>query len=322
MSLEEGNLFKDAGPTTDVHPSVWIKTMRDKLFTMFCSPLKDDYFQEAFKWVAQLCMTLDDFSWIVPDGQWTPKTCQIFSCIVKLSMNEIQILMPMIERHLTVGNEPELEGGKILARSANSADYDKLGSHLIIMESAIKSLIKNMPDEETARSEKLPSKCLTDVLDNKELQGLLEQLMCTMTLILNYLELVHRYWSRIIEQKESEMYSCAEATIRIVCVWLSEDSDSFQPQCRRFIIDLIINSLSSDNSQHDIYLLALHSVCTNDQESLAKLRSNATYRHALEKYLQHIQKERKNSKVNETRRIKMFKLRCGLVKDLLSTDSS
>lgn len=312
------NIFSDADSTTNVEASAWTKSIRDKLLTMFCSPLKDEYLQEAFRWVSQLCLTFDNFSWISTSDQWTKEDCRMFSCITKLSMNEIQILMPLVERHLTVGDEPELEKSKVLARSAETGDYDRFGVHLVIMESTIRALVKNQGRDEDTQEPPTSEEYLTDVMESRDLQSLLDQLKGTMNLICNYLELVHRHWERLVEQKQSDMFSSAMAALRIICVWISEDSESFQQQCRRFIVDLIISSLRLKNGQHDIQILALHSICTYDRETHRRLKSDASYQDALEQYLCHMQKERDDKRLHDDKKIKMFKLRCGLVRDLLT----
>lgn len=323
MSASEGGaqldelkrLFENADSTTDLDPSSWMKSIRDKLFTMFCSPLKDEYYQEAFKWVSQICLTVGDLSWITTEDTWTKDDVKMFSCIAKLTINEVRILLPLIERHLLVGDEPEMEDGKVLARSADPSDYDRFGYYLVIIESTIKTLVKNQDLDEVPSDTK---EFLTDVLDPQELQSLLDQLKSLMKLICDYLEIVHRHWQQILETQGDKL-SSAEGALRIISVWLSEDPGSFDSECNRFLLELIVNSLNlHDRSiQHDLYILALHSCCASDEQGLRNLRKIPGHREALEKYLLHIEKEKEKEKDNK-RRMKVFKLRCGLVKDLLS----
>lgn len=296
--------------TTDEDPAEWLHSIRDKLYSMFCSPMKEEYTHEAFKWVSHLCISVGDFSWISPNGSWNTNEVRIFTCIAHLSLTEIHILLPLIQRHLTSGEEPDLEDGKVLARSANLNDYDKFGNHLVILESVIKSLVKGQTDE-----------CVNDLADKikgSELKNLLERLKEALALICEYLELVHSSWFDLTKDQTSEKFSSAEAALRITCVWLSEDPCGFEPQCKRFLIDLIIKHLLIDgSSKNDLLVLALHSVCTDSEDMMSSLKETTEHEAALEKYLAYVQAERRKSS-GDRRNQKIFKLRCGLVKDLIS----
>lgn len=306
---ETGSLLFE-GITVDEDPSKWLQSIRDRLYSMFCSPMKEDYTHEAFKWVSHLCMSIGDFSWISTKGNWTAQEVKIFSCIVRLSMSEIQILLPIIQRTLTCGENPEFEDGKVLARSANSSDYDKFGDHLVILESAIKTLVKDQTEDEINE--------LAGAIKGPELKSLLEQLKETLTLIIEYLELVHQHWDELSKHRASEKLSSAEAGLRITCVWLSEDPCGFENQCTKFLIDIIIkNLLMGGPSKHDLLILALHAICTGSKEMMMTLRGCTDYRKALEVYLGYVQREQKRS-ASDRRAQKVFKLRCGLVKDLMS----
>lgn len=294
----------------DEDPNEWLQPTRDRLYSMFCSPMKEDYTHEAFKWVSHLCMSIGDFSWISSKDDWTAKEVKIFSCIVRLSLSEIQIIIPVIQRTLTCGEDPECENGKVLARSANSSDYDRFGHHLVILESVIKTLVKNQTDDKINN--------LADAIKGPELKSLLERLKETVTLIIEYLELVHQHWNELIKDTSNEKFSSAEAGLRITCVWLSEDPCGFENQCTKFLIDLIIkNLLMGGPSKHDLFILALHAICTSCEEMLMTLKDCSDHQKALEIYLDYVQKELRMS-ASDRRAQKVFKLRCGLVKDLLS----
>lgn len=311
-------MFEGSHLTMDEDPSVWLKLVRDKLYSMFRSPLKEEYNREAFKWVASLCMSIGDFTWMCSDDVWTKEEAKMFSCIVRLSMNELHILLPIIQRHLTYGDKPELEDGKVMARSANSTEYDAFGDHLVILESAIKSLVKGQDDEGDGKNP------LADCIDNQELKSLLERLKEIISEICDYLEVVHRYWLQLTDQMNTEKFSSAEGALRIMSVWLSEEPLGFETQCERFLIDLIIkNLLLLDRpTQDDLLILALHSVCTQNNKLLQNLKNNPKHKEALQKYLDYVQQEKiksNNTSCNNDKRIeKVFKLRCGLVKDLLT----
>lgn len=309
-------IFEDAELSKDENSADLLRTIRDKLFSIFCSPMKEEYMQEAFKWVSQLCISIGDLSWISSDGKWSHDDAKIFSCIAQLSINELHILIPLIQRHLTSGEEPDVEDGKILARSAKPEDYSMFGDHLVILESVIKCLVEGQKFNDNGIET-----VVSDAFRGDELGNLLERLKEAMTLICDYLELAHRHWTEVIEQKDSMKFISVEGALRIMCIWLSEDPVGFESQCKRFVIDLIIRNLLLPNRQtkHDLLILGLHSVCSQDEDMLNVLRGIPSYEEALEKYLDYVQSEQtSHSRSNSERRTqKLFKLRCGLIKDLM-----
>lgn len=314
-------LFENQSNTTNEDSTIWLTSVRNKLYSMFCSPMKEDYIHEAFKWVSHLCMSMNDFSWISPSGNWLEHECRIFSCVSLLSMTELQILMPTIQRRLTCGDEPEIEDGKILARSATSEDYNRLGYHLVIIESIIKALVKDQEfneDEEDQRERSTVT--LASSLKSSDLNNVLDKLKETMTVICDYLESVHRHWRSLIDhhRDDNTILSC-EGSLRIMCVWLSEDPQGFESQCKRFLIDLLIKNLLLKErlNNYDLLIVALHAVCVYDDEMLDVMRRNPEYKVALEEYLKYVDNE-KNRYGTDRRKQKFFKLRCGLVKDLMS----
>ena len=322
-------LFGDADKTFDEKPDVWMKLVRDKLYSMLRSPLKQEYTSEAFKWISSLCISVGDLSWLCKDNQWTGEDVEIFTCIVRLSLNEIQITLPLIKRHLTYGDEIESEEGKVLARSANPEDYDSFGSHLIIIESAIRSLVADVDrdeDDDDDESDSERKSTLSDCMKPGQLKGLLGHLKDCVTEICDYLELVNRSWSELNkETAEAAKVSAFEGSLRLICVWLIEYPTSFEDQCKNFLIDLMLKNLDSKQIRNDLLISALHSICTNNDELMKKLRENKRHRIALQGYLDYVQIKLRDdnnefSKGSQSRRKqKMFKLRCGLVRDLLKT---
>lgn len=317
--LEElKKLFEDHQSTHDVSHDVFFKSIRDKLYSMLRSPLKEDYYKECFKWIATISLTVGDFGWLSSNNNWTNEDAKIFSCIARLSINEIHILLPLTKRHLTDGDKPDLEDGKLMTRSANSKDYDDLGNHFVILESTIKSLIKGQDDDDDTDT-------IANVMNNEELRGILEHLKEIMLEICDYLEVVHQNWSSLTQKLDSEMASSAEGALRIMSVWLSEEPDGFLTQCKKFLIDLIIKNLMLPGRlwQGDILILALHSVCMQNECLLKELKQNTEYKKALQEYLNHVQQDKEKSidcdkKDSKKQSKKMFRLRCGLIKDLLT----
>lgn len=315
------NMFEN--PTTNQESEKWLKAMRNKLYSMFCSPMKEEYTREAFKWVSQLCLTTGDFSWCLLDENCSQEEVKVFSCISRLSLNEIHILIPLVQRHLTCGDEPELEDGKVLARSANSSDYDQLGSHLVIIESVIKTLVKGQRfDDDLANTD--DDNKLIEAMKSHELINLLERLKEVIFITCEYLELVNEHWIQLSNKQGGEQLSSAIGAVRLVAVWLCEDPCGLKPQCDRFLISLIIKILlkSAGPTIDDLLILALHSICSDDDDLMIRLRQTVNYKDALEKYLNHVQLER--SKLTEKTRgrgEKMFKLRCGMIKDLIKLGS-
>lgn len=315
-------LFEDSTDKTNTNekktprdPNEWLKLVRDKLYNMLCSPMKEEYLHEAFKWVANLCLMTGDLSWLNVGDEWTDKEAKMFSCIARLSLGEITILLPFVQRHLTCGEEVDLEDGKVMARPANSEEYERFGNHLVIIESIIKSLVENQTEEDDSNS-------LTKLLSSSELRSLLERLKEVMANICDYLELVHRYWANLTEKQDNFKMDAAEAALRIISVWLSEDPGSFEPQCKRFLIDLIIRNLLilDRQSKADLLITALHSICTSSEIISDELKKTNGHREALEKYLKHVEQNYKSDLEvdgKKRRAQKLFKLRCGLVKDLL-----
>lgn len=319
-SLQEelSRLFANSQPTRDEEPRIWIKLVRDKLFSMLCSPMKTDFSNEAFKWVAHLCLSIGDLSWLsVEDKSWTKNEAKMFSCIAQLSMNEIHILVPLIKRHLTCGDASEIEDDKIVERSANSSDYDSFGNHLIILESVIKSLIVDQPEDNSSELDVTP---LTDMIETQVMTSLLDRLKRSIEEICDYLELVHRHWQELTSDVSTEKFNSAEAALRIMCVWLSEEPNGFEPQCKRFLLDLIIKSLLLRNrpSNSDLSMMALHSLCIQNDELLGTLKSIPEQARALEIYLEDIEyaRHKQNKGDKKTKAKKAFRLRYGLVEDL------
>lgn len=314
---EVRKIFKDSEPTRDENPDDLLKSIRDKLFSVFCSPMKEEYTHEAFRWVSQLCISVGDLSWISSNNKWSHHEAKMFSCITRLSINELHILIPLIQRHLTYGDEPEIEGGKVLARSAKTEDYNKFGDHLVILESVIKCLVKGQKLDDT----EVEKNSLPCALTCYELGNLLEKLKEAMTSICDYLELVHEHWTELIKQMDSEKFISAEGALRIISIWLSEDPIGFESQSRGFLINLIIRNLllSSRQTKHDLLVLALHSICTQDENKLSTLKQIPDYKEALEKYLDYVQSEQSKQAMNigDRRSQKIFKLRCGLIKDIM-----
>lgn len=307
-------LFQDTQATFDEDPAKWLVPFRDKLFSMFRSPMKEEYSHEAFRWVAQLSLSIGDFSWMTTGDKWTQSEAKIFSFIARLSLAEIQILLPLIQRHVTCGDEPDIEEGKLLARSANQDDYDKFGTHLVILECIIKTLVSDQAEDDEDNKQGLNP--VTDAIHSDELKNLLERLKETMSLICDHLELVHRHWQELVENTDSEKFSSVQGTIRIISVWLSEDPGSFKLQCKRFLIDLMIKNFMLDitSNRNDFTILALHSLCADSDELLESFRATPKLKEVLEKYLKYVEKEQRKS--DDHRSQKIFKLRCGLVRDL------
>lgn len=291
----------------------WMKTMRDNLYQMLTSPMKQEYTNEAFKWIANLCMTLDDFSWISDTNQWLTGEIKIFSCISRLSLNELTILLPLIQRHLTCGDAVEEEDGKVLARSANKTEYDMFGVHLVILENVIKCLIKSQ-DESNSLAEKMSANGLKSLLDH---------LKETVDLLCEYLELVHTHWQQLCDEPQSQRSQVAEAALRVICAWMSEEPVGLKAQCKRYLIDLMLKNLLTNHRSlnEDLIILALHSICTNHTELMDKLHATQECRTGLERYLSHVESEQKKSTTSK-RQQKMFKLRVGLIKDLITRAST
>lgn len=313
--------FKDSELSKNENSADLLRITRDKLFSIFCSHMREEYTHEAFKWVSQLCISVGDLSWISSNDKWTHDDAKILSCVVQLSINELHILIPLVQRHLTCGEEPDIKDGKVLARSAKPDDYNMFGDHLVIIESAIKCLVKGQKFD----NNDVESNSLLDAFKENELGILLRRLKEAMTLICDYLELAHRHWTELIEQKDGEKFISAEGALRIMCVWLSEDPVGFESQSKRFFNDLIIKNLlmTCRQTKHDLLILALHSVCTQNEDMHKALRQIPNYKEALEKYLEYVQSEqtRHSKNISGRRTQKIFKLRCGLVKDLMIESS-
>jgi len=308
-------LFENADTTTHQPSGPWLKSLSDKLYTMFRAPLREEYRREAFKWVASLCIALNDFSWLCPDGSWSKDSARVFTCIAQLSFNEIHLILPLIQRHLTFGDSEEVEDGKLLARSANQVDYENFGNHLVILECCIKSLIDHQNEAEEGGG----GNALTDCIDNHELASLLSQLRRRIEELFDYVGVVHRYWLKLLGQRDTYIFAAAEGALRILCIWVSEDQISYKSQCKRFLIDMLVkNILLVDRpANKDLMITGLHSICTHDDEMKTHLKTIPNYKGSLENYIIHVQSER-SDKQRSKRDEKLFKLRCGLIKDLLT----
>lgn len=291
--------------------------LRDKLYSIFRSRIKEDITREAYRWVSCLCSISDGFGWISPDAKWSSDDeTKIFLCISRTSLAELHLIIPLLKRHLTHGDEPEIEDGKVVAKSANPLVYDSYADHLTILEFTIKSLISNLGhgSDETSNN-------LNDRLKNDDLRNLLHHLKETISLVVDYLEVTFGCWPNLTHSKEDIRFSSMVAAIRIVCIWLLEDTGSFEDECKRFLVDLFVRILSSDDIDiKDGIVTALHSICADSNEITAVLRKVPGYREALEKYLHYVakQKQEANNITSASKRQgKLYKLRCGMVKDII-----
>lgn len=314
-------IFGDASRTTDLDSSIWLKDLRDKIFSMFKSPLREDYNEEVFRWISTLCTCKSRFSWLCSDeSNWTKEEAKIFSLIARLSINELHILLPNIRRHLICGDEVECDDdGKVLARPANANEYSNFGVHLVIFEETIHSLVHGQDDDDDGRRQKSSRlNRLADSIESNELKSLLERLKEIASELLDYLEDVHRHWEKISAETSDQTYQASQGALRAVSVWVSEDAGSFEPQCKRFLIDLIVKNLIASEqltyqeTSTDLLIMALHSVCSGDDEMKKVLKGVPESKVALQKYLDLVQQE-----YGERKKDKVFKLKCGLIKDLL-----
>lgn len=310
--------------TDDLPAQVWLKELRDKIYDMFRMPLMEDYGDEVFKWISALCMCKRRFTWLCSSDhhEWSQEETKIFSCISRMSINELHILLPHLSQHLTCGDQVEIEEGKVMSRPANECEYDKFGVHLLILEETIQSLVHGQDDDEPKQNSP-SSKMLTHLIEPKELKSLLERLKEVVSELIDHLELVHRYWPRLIENLDSRQFQAAQGVLRVVSVWLAEDIGSFQPQCKRFLIDLMTKNLLlcpqlSDTTNLDLIVMSLHSICLGEHEMDASLKQAPSFRAALQKYIDYAQQERQKDEASKKKRtVKEFKLRCALVKDLI-----
>lgn len=315
------NLF-DKYPSQNLdNPDEGLVAIRDKLFTLLCSPMKDDYAHEAFKWVAHLTLIKGDFSWICSDGRWKGQDeIKIFLCVARLALTEIEVLMPLLNQSL-ISHAPEIEDGKIVARSANLDEYDKFGNYLVIIENLIKSLVKD--DKFNAcDSEESCTNYLTLNMTHDDLGSLLDHLKKTLTMLLRFLENAHLNWNKIDKRCETEQFAAIMSSTRIVAIWLADDPCGFAEQTEKFIIDLFIKILlddQNDNQNIDIYVVALHSLCTEDA-MIESLKKRHRLKDALQKYLNFVSSEY-DHEAKSTRHLrqqtKIHKLRCGMVRDIL-----
>lgn len=309
--FEELKELLEKQTSTDEDPTRLLVLLREKLYEMVRIPLKDEYNAEVFNWVAQLCLSVGDLSWISPDGSWTQHEARIFSCITRLSLNELQIILPLVTRHLTCGDEPEIDDGKVMARSANTEDYERFGNHLIIIESTIKSLLKHQDEDSEDNG-------LTRAMSPRELQSLLERLKETLALVFEYLELVHQRWNHLMGRKlsDSSKFEAAQGALRLMSVWLSEEPQTFD--CGKYMIDLLVKNLMLTDrpTKDDLAITALHAVCVSDRKMFDLLHEIPDSSEVLDRYLKLAESEKK-SKQGERRAEKVFKLRLGLIKDLL-----
>lgn len=301
-------------------PSDVLIAIRDKLFTILCSPMKDDFAHEAYKWVTQLTMMFGDFSWISPYGRWEAEDeIKIFLCVTRLSLTEVELLVPLVERHFLFGDEPEIEDGKMIMRSANTVDYDKFGNHLVIIENLIKALVKDdkNDDDDCNRSD---TNHLTSNMKSSDLTNLLDHLKRIITMILCTLERGFSRWNDIEKSYDNEQYAAFMGCVRLSAIWMANDPDGFVEQTNKFLIDLYVTSILVEADQNiDILVVALHSLCTVES-TLESIRKQSRLREAMEKYLDHVTSEYNqpaNSSQQLRRQTKIYKLRCGMVKDIL-----
>lgn len=269
--IEETSNRYVAGP--ELPPDSWIGPMRDKILTMFKSPLKDEYRLELFKATSSMCLCFPVFTWISQDSHWKKEEIDMFSLLARLTLNEIQILIPLVERHILVGDDVAIENNKIVERSANHLEYDMLACCFVILENVIQTLV----------SERHPQGSnLQDKIDIEQLSTLLVHLKEVMVKLVDYLHVVHKNWNNLVEPHTNEkQYSCAQATIRIAAVWCSEEPIAFVCESQQYMIDLFVLCLGDSLSKTQVLsnlshliLLALHALCMDNDDLLHCLRES------------------------------------------------
>lgn len=318
------NIFKNYPTQNLEHPEDGLSAIRDKLYTILCSPMKDEFTKEAFKWVAELTMITRNFSWICPDGLWNDtQEIKMFLCVARLSLAEIELVIPYLERRIILGEEPEIEDGKVMARSANSEDYDKFGHHLVIVENLIYTLVREIRDDCTDEDDQdghSKTNLLVDKMSQVDLTNLLKHLKTTMQAMLRYAEIAYQHWDKLNHRDENEQLSSILGSLRLIAIWLADDSCGFVDECKRFLIEFILTILRMDNCDNrDIYVTALHSICSED-DIIPSIKKQPQLRQSLQRYLEHVSHEYQqspDSAKKQKKQSKMYKLRCGMVRDLL-----
>lgn len=317
---ELNSIFSNYSSENLQNPDDALVAIRNKLFTILCSPMKDDFANEAYKWVSQLTMTVGDFSWICSDGHWKEQNdIKMFLCVTRLSLTEVELLIPLLERRLLEGSEPEIEDGKTVARSANSEDYDKLGNHLVIMENLIKVLVKDDKIAGEDADETTTNYLTTNMKDN-DLSNLLDHLKKILLLLLRYLEYAHGNWNTIDKRHENEQFAAIMGCMRLVAMWLADDPVGFVEQTNKFLIDLFVWILFGEGHHNiDIFIVALHSVCTEDSV-IVPVKEQSRLKDAMQRYLNYVTSEYNQSAKSShqlKKQTKIYKLRCGMVRDIL-----
>lgn len=277
-----------------------LNDMRNQLFTLYKHPMNHEHMKDIFNWVSCCCIQVGNCSWISADQSWNDDDCKLFILIARISLNELSIAAPLLSENVSPPNLNE--EARYSKKPLDATDYDNFATHLIIVESVVKSLVTHEVDDR-----------LVKALKGDELKNLLCTLKETIGHIIGYLEIVHRYWSKLTVEHDSEpnKLNCAKAALRIVCVWFSECPGTYEPECKRFLLDLIVKNLiiKHEAPNSDLFILALHSICVEDNDLLKLVNSIPDFKPALEGYLSHIEANRA--------KLKEYKLRCGMIKDLM-----
>lgn len=253
-------------------------------------------------------------SWISPDGCWTDEEIKTFGCIARLSSNEITILLPLIERHIGSDDRPDEE--QISDPSATLTEYDNFGHQLVIIEGVTKCLIVDGKNGQ--------ENTLIQSMGSDKLVNLLENLKEIMTRLCEYLEGVHKHWESFSSRpNDSPEFNSALGTLRLVSLWLCEDLNTFESQCKRFLIDLMIKViLCKVGNLADCLVTAIHAIHIQNENLKDVIQSHPNVEQALETYLEFVKQQYTKSEnlggPNAKHGEKRFKLRCGLVKDLMS----
>lgn len=239
---------------------------------------------DIYKWIASCCLESGNSDCLSIGNDVT-----MFSLVARTSLNELNLVLPLMTRHITHGEEVEMENGKILARPANKEDYENFATHLIIVENVIQSLIAK------------------DIEIFDKLDSLLEQLQDTIRQIMLFLEEAYKNWDTL-EKENSDRFNASRAALRLASVWFSESNGIYEEECKRFFIELLIKNLDLNNElpNPNLYLLALHSICAENDDMLRHLLKVENWQQILESHL--------NIKSCESRR--------GLVQDLLNSIKS
>ena len=212
----------------------WVRSLSNGLYDIFRSKLSKNLRDPALKLTSALTESFRGYRWIRQD-QWDVETAKYLFVLTRLACIEIKINI-----------------------ESENIDLNILAICYILLEHSIMTLISDDDGEQLAKL--LPAQNMCDLL----------------TAIKDSMAIIIEYLQRISSQSESinsssHLYPITIASIRVLCVWITEETEALRNEISN-ILPFIIQVMRSAIQSNDPYsksifhtvIPAFESLCSDD----------------------------------------------------------